>query len=550
MPSRLARRVAPGRTLATLCVLFLALLLLPAPADAQATGWARTAEALLYAGFGTLLFHALTQRRLLAATLLFLALPYFLFAASWLQWPVALPVMATLGICLWRALKSARTMPGDSPAASATASTASPTAPPLVEPTVRSLLCFAVVVLWVHLSGAGGFGYQSVDYQMHNGRLQDLVQHAWPVRYGQDQNLVFYLGYYLPAALVGKAFGYAIAQKALYLWTLVGVWQALLWLARLAGRRLSVALAVTFALFGALDLVGYWYARARLVPDGSYPLLPADLDHLCFWTSYAFQHFVGNYLSTTFQLYWAPHQVIAGWLVAAVVTSLFWQRRFESLVFAYSLLFFWSPLIALGLLPYLAVLLAASARHRWRELLSLQNLLAPAVLLVLFALFYAGGSAGTNPIAWIPSRVKLAQADFVLLFYGLGFGVHLLAIAPTLRHFTPPQRVTLLALTANLLVAPLVSYGAFSDLFCRATAPLMFLLLVVGLRAAERYRPLVRRCLLLPLLLLASGSAVHQFQTSIHDFGATQRPVSAPHYHFAYENLGPDSSFFARHLAR
>ena len=527
----LSRRVSGWSTLATLTGSFLGLLLLP---DLRAATGARVIESLIYSGVCCWMFHALTQRNLLRVTLIYLALPYFLFAAGWLKPAVAAVLAGVLLVSLVRALR----LPPPPPSS------------PPEETTLRSLLCFVAILVWVHLSGVGGYGYQTDDYQMHNSRLLDLVERPWPVRYGDDKNLVFYLAWYMPAAVVGKLSGYAIAQNTIYLWTILGVWQALLWLARLTGRRLSTGLALCFALFGALDIIGYWYSVHLVAPNGGQPLVPADLDFLCFWTSYAFQFMVGNYLSTTFQLYWAPHQIIAGWLAIAVVTSLFWQRRSESIVFAFSLLFFWSPMIAVGLLPYLAILVCTSLHPRWRDVFSLQNVIAPAVLLFVFVLFYVGGSAAANPMIWTPSRITLKQFDLMLLLYALGWAAYFAVITPTLRQFSTPQRVSMFALTVNLFLVSLVAYGAYSDLFCRTSAPLMFLLLTYLIMAVKHYRPALRAFLLFAFVLLSAGSSLHQLTTSIRRYGETQLPISIPAYAYAYENLGPDSSFFARHLRK
>ena len=91
--------------------------------------------------------------------------------------------------------------------------------------------------------GVGGFAPQATDWIKHNAVLSDCVRQPWPVVLMDRADrwpLVYYLAWYLPAALVGKVAGYAAAQVALWVWTSLGVMLAGGWFARLT--RLPVDL--------------------------------------------------------------------------------------------------------------------------------------------------------------------------------------------------------------------------------------------------------------------------------------------------------------------
>lgn len=528
----------PLRWTHALCVLAtVSAILRIIPGDLLVDNSTKVVEWLVGVGIDTIaglgLLFAIRGRRLLPATFIFLAAPTFLFAIGWLRPLVAGVTVAALAISLVLALRSMKQQVEVADA-----------------PSRGSLVACALVLAWIHLSGIGGGGHQSSDWQLHNGRLLDLIELPWPVRYGKDQNLVLYLAWFMPAAVVGKIAGVASAMMTLRIETFAGLWMALLWLARLAERKPSGWLVGAFALFGGFDLIGYWWSAHRFMPGGDWPLLPVEADVLCFWSAPQFGFFVGNWLPANCQLCWSPHQVVAGWLVAALVAHLARIGRPQSVVLAVSLLFFWSPLIALALAPLTLVLLAACLRRNWREVVTPQNVIGPAVLLGLFGAYYFGGSAATNPAAFAPARAAPGNLVTWIVFELLGWGAWWLAGTRAATRGTPRDRLAWFALGGNLLLLPLVWYGEYADLMCRGSAALMFLLLAHLFRAAPQMSRSLRATLVGAGILFASASALAQFIEQARGYGERATPVRAPDYAWSAESLGPDSSFFARHLAR
>lgn len=118
-----------------------------------------------------------------------------------------------------------------------------------------------LVFLWVYLSGTGGFAYQNSDYSKHNAILRDLIHYEWPVIYNYSTDysnsapLVYYVAYYLPAALAGKLFGWTIANVTMYLWTVLGVILSLYWLFRIIGK-FKLSFILVFILFSGMDILG------------------------------------------------------------------------------------------------------------------------------------------------------------------------------------------------------------------------------------------------------------------------------------------------------
>src|SRR5215472_16421091 len=118
-------------------------------------------------------------------------------------------------------------------------------------------ICLAVSV-FVGLNGVGGFGVQTSDWLKHNAVLSDLINQSWPVAYRTSAGeiaLSYYVAYYLPAALVGKLYGWAAANIALFVWTVFGGVLAVLWLAILTRAPVWLCL-LGFVFFSGLDVVG------------------------------------------------------------------------------------------------------------------------------------------------------------------------------------------------------------------------------------------------------------------------------------------------------
>ena len=218
-----------------------------------------------------------------------------------------------------------------------------------------------LALVWVAFSGAGGFGTANFDWAKHFSVLRDLIAEPWPVVY-QDpatadvyrgKPLVYYVGYYLPAAALGKVFGWTAANVALALWTWLGTWLTFTWLNRLVRPRSFALLIGLFVFFSGLDVVGNWLNGIVTKPG----------DHIEWWTDWLFQ-----YPSMTSQLFWAPQHTLPAWLGTALLLEGLvseHQHRFTggtrlSYHWAPLLCLVWSPLCVLGFVPL-------SALSAWRE---------------------------------------------------------------------------------------------------------------------------------------------------------------------------------------
>jgi hypothetical protein len=526
-------------------------------AGAEPVYWQLVCISVVFASIYLSLYFLLSQYSPLNFSLLWLAIPYFIFVWGWLHWYWAILCSVVWLLVLYRMF---RWQKGD-----------------CLFRGRSHLAGFILVLAWVYLSGAGGHGHQSHDYNMHNGRLLDLINETWPVHYRdgfllenskngmQRSYLVGYLGYYLPAAFFGKIAGYGWAQEFVHVWMLCGFWLALCWLWELAGKGLGVLAAMALLVFGGWDVVSIlltlyeknslhsqhavWHELSDFFRGAS-----EDTGTMDFWPVGRFGYFFGNYLSNAAQIFYSPHQTIAAWVAAGLLSSAFLRGQTRQFGFIYALMVFWSPmnLIALALFPLAACFLGGVASIR--QFFSFDNIVAGLLLLLVFGCYYFAGSASANPLDWIWQQGGVAKltGNFVL-FHVLSWGVYVSIFWFSWQKIGYNERVLIVTLLLSLLLLSLVKYGLFSDLLCRGSASLRFLLLVLFLRRLEQLWALgMRRHAIVFSLLLIPGvfSFVQHVDRSFERFHEKVMPQRVIDSADGWEFLGDIDSFFVRYLSK
>jgi hypothetical protein len=497
---------------------------------------------LLEALLCSLILWITTRLDLARVTIYFLALPYLIFIPGWLNLPVSIVLIGIFVFGLLRTLQSTQSIQQ-----------------PVV--TINDLITFLGLMVLVNLSGAGGYGHQTPDYGIHNARLSDLVRYAWPVHYGKNQNFVSYFGYFMPAALIGKLSNMDLAVRSMFPWTLLGMTLVLRWLSALSGWRFSVLLVFIFILFGPADILNILLLdfRDNIPVSSAFAEAMVNTDYVDFRTRYDIGFIIGNYLSNAFQLFWSPHQVIAGWLAISLVTHFFLQRQAKGLVFSYALVCLWSPLTMIALFPFVLVAVIRSwIEGNWRDVFSIENTVCASSLALVFIIFYLGGNSGSIPSHFILSSFDWENKGWGLaLFYFSAWGACVLALTPFIAQQSSREKIWFGVLAGTCLVLPLNKFGAYSDLLCRGSAPLMFLLLIFILQGMRHYwqqKKITLLTILSVLLVLGIGSALLQLRNAILHYGERPETGNIIEYTKAHpdenENLGPDDSVFNRYLRR
>lgn len=474
----------------------------------------------------------------------YLTLPPLVFVLGWLRWYLALPVAAVLVVSCVLCLRGETYQ---SPAFLLGAPGAGK----------RLLLLAGVVALWFLLSGLGGYTYQNKpDHDLRNATFRDLVACKWPLMATPRADAgsflagaprvayVYYLGHWLPAAVVGKVCGLRAGIHALFLWSLLGGLLALYFYFRHLGTT-RLTLGLIFLAFSGLDVIGYLVLQGHLPPFGT---------HIEWWATY-FQ-----YSSITTTLFWVFNQTIAVWLIVMLLLN---QRSARNAGYLYAMSFIVGPYSALGMLPLvLYQLIRASGRAVWRWL-TFQNVAAVLLLAVVCGSYYLTSTNGGVRTGWLFQIYPFSTAALftLLLFWLLEFGLLLLVIGHAF------YREPLFWITAGLLLfIPCFHSGICNEFAMRASIPPLLLTMVF----CARYFTLPNRrrwatIALTVLLIIGAWTPGAEVWRSLRH--AAQWPVLADEYRSQtytgtyplmltnenfqyYLALDPERSFFFKYLAR
>lgn len=353
-------------------------------------------------------------------------------------------------------------------------------------------ICGAVSLTLLLLGGEGRLFHANYDWRVRDAVLHDMAVNRWPFAYtfrGLPEVLRAPLGLYLVPALAMKAGGQAagdwtlLVQNALILTMILSLGSTLF-----APRVRAIALGV-FVVFSGLDVVGGWLAAG----ERHRPLA----DHLESWATPL------QYTSHVTQLFWVPQHALAGW-IGALGYALWREGRLPVGVFLslVPLSILWSPLGALGALPFAAL---AGATALARRQMQVRDVALPALACLLAgpALLYLTadvGAVGARPVA-------LRWSTYIA-FVSLEVLPLVLVASWTVR-MRPFGHMTLALIAAMLLLLPFGQVGAMADFVMRVSiAPLALLALAVADAVAT-----VRGARLALALALLAGGAV----TGLHE---------------------------------
>ncbi|MBR0105982.1 MAG: hypothetical protein IJM13_02050 [Lachnospiraceae bacterium] len=460
--------------------------------------------------------------RLNLAVHIFILLPTVIFLLGWLRPAVGIPLAALAVLAGWRSFVDADGLEG-SAVPDIYSKSGRMNAASVVDTLrrwtgsekVRFLICVVLICIWVGFSGIGGFSFQNGDHVARNTIFRALVEYRWPVVTADGSRmLVYYMGYWLPSALIGKAFGLTAGYAAQYVWTVVGITLLYLLICRWRGK-VSVWPVIVLMAFSGLDIVG------TLIYHLPWGFL-RSVEHLEWWA--LFQQFS----SMTTQLFWVFNQTVPAWIV---VMFCLMQRKKKNLLFLHSNLVLTATLPFIGFIPVNAFLLLSGMDvkgegfgkaflHRLREIFSFENIVGvicigiPCVLYVLGNLAGAsvggaGASVSTEQYIWVTSEL-----GNYILFCVLEFAVFFPFLCRRAGRW-PGLKIVVFAW---LLVCPLIRIGTAYDFSMRASVPALFILLIMIIDSLDAWGLSRRFALLIPLialLFLGAFTPLHEFHRSV-----------------------------------
>lgn len=428
---------------------------------------------------------------------LYLALPTLIFLVGWLKWYWALLFGGLTAVsCVKAFIASMRDrdwMPKDEKK--------------LEDADIKTYIsALLLIMLWVYLSGIGGWCYQNRDHEVRNAIFRALVEYDWPViSHDGSRGLIYYIGFWLPAACIGKVFGLEAGYTAQVIWAVAGIF-IVYFLIGIHRGKVDLWPVAFLIFFSGLDYVGAWIL-------GEEELIRLSLSTHLEWWAVDFQ-----FTSMTAQLFWVFNQAIPAWVATIAVIT---QKNCKNTLFILGLTMLSSTIPFVGLIPiaiYLYIKCVMEDKNRWTEIFTFQNIVGVLIIGGCVFLYLIGNVSGSiihRDNAALVVREPAAQWLRYLLFYFLEFGIYLYFIC---QYRKRDLRVYLL--TAILLICPFIKVGNGHDFCMRASVPALFILMLMCMETLEIIRREGKKYLLLAycvVLLLGSVTAFNEIRRSVKE---------------------------------
>ncbi len=482
----------------------------------------------------------------------YILLPFILFVMGWFRIYLAIPILILLGICFFKLCKES----------------ASLWLPEWNRDNIIKILCICVLVfLWVYMSGIGKYVFQNGDHTARNAIFEILVDYDWPVKNfeltgdnigSNATSLIYYIGFWLPAAVVGKYFGIEAGYGFQVIWAFLGILLFYYFICcRLKKLYVWPLLIVIF--FSGLDVVGQYLIGTNIwtMENGM---------HLEWWAS-SYQ-----YSSMTTQLFWVFNQAIPAWVCTMMA---FIQRNNRSLVFilACCMLQGTFPFIGLGLLVLFWLF---SRRYEmgkgikgkekrvihiqmWiKDTFSMQNVVGGGIVGICSFLYLKGNVSGQIIMQEMETAPNLENN---LLKYSIFIILEVIVFFAAIYRYKKNDKLYYIILIC-LCVIPPIKVGTSVDFCMRTSIPALVILMVYVIETIEEAKKKKDKVVMVALtILLAIGSVtpVHEFartiESTIHSLDNGENPSDVSSDYIEILNAGNfsgviDHSWFYKYVIK
>ena len=487
-------------------------------------------------------------------TYLYLMLPFLIFAVGWFGMRYCIFIVPALILCFWKAYKD----------------TDQTWIPEINRNNlVKIIFILVVIFIWVYYSGIGRLVFQNTDHNCRNAVYETLVRYEWPIyNYDVDlskfaegttaTSLVYYIGFWLPSAVVGKEFGIDAGYGFQVFWAVLGIMLVYYYLCARKEKVLVWPLAVLI-FFSGLDIVGQYFRGVDL------STMANDI-HIEWWME------PYQYSSVTTQLYWVFNQAIPAWLCTVFA---YVQKNNRSLVLILACCMLPSTFPFIGLLM-LVVFWMLSRKYEFvsdksvkgrlrgwgmaaaKDTFTIQNVLGGGIIGIISFLYLSVNLSGTKLMQ--DSKYGVLYENNLskyLIFIILEVGVYFFSIYKYQKNNELYYFVLL-----GLLIIPPIKVGSAGDFCMRASIPLLFVLMIMvmdTLEMAKKNRDKIVVTSLIVLLCIGAITPLHElvrsvkvtterinnseqvYETAID----TQQLLNSPNFSGA-----TDHSFFFKYIAK
>lgn len=422
----------------------------------------------------------------------YLFLPILIFFVGWTRWYFALLLLAGVGFSVFTMVKKEQSF----------------SFPEKYSDKTMFLVVLGLIILWAYFSGVGGFVWQNDDHAWRNRIFELLVTEKWPVimdatdiNSGKEMTSVmtYYLGFWLPSAVVGKLFGLKAGFAFQLVWLILGL-LLVFELISIHLKKYSLKYLILFILFSGLDVAGLFFTQGNL----QWAPFPG---HIEWWSGY-------QYSSNTTLVFWVFNQAIYAWII---LLFLLLQTDNRHIVFIYScgLLFCTIPFV--GIMPFFIYQVLKNMKIKesgfdlkriFFDLFTVENVVAGGLVGILSFLYLRNNSSAQkmNLSAPIQSRAEL-YLYIVFILFDVGF--YLFAIVG--ESYKKPL---FWIMTAVLVLTPMVRVGYGKDFCMRASIPALLMLYLFVIRSLESYKNKKkwnRYAFLVLLLSIGAATPVREF---------------------------------------
>ncbi len=421
------------------------------------------------------------KKAIMTSCYLYIALPVIIFFLGWVKLYIAIPAAVIFAFCVYRMSVKEHDLW-------------------LPDVDRRMILvtvaAFVLIAVWVLISGIGGYYFQDTDHFDRNEIFSLLVEKRWPVVDTYIFNgtettrmMVYYLGFWLPSAVIGKIFGIEAGWGFQYFWAFMGIVLIFILLSSLI-KSYNFFTILGFMLFSGMDILGAIICYGIVEPG----------EHIEWWSGF-------QYSSNTTLLFWVFNQAIYGWLLILLILVQK-NNRHIGFILGCSLLSSTFPFV--GLIPFSVAKIINNLdkdnnKHiNWtsslKELFSPENILGGGFSgIISFIFLKTNASASNTDLAYFSDPTFWGRYVFFCL---LEFGILLLIV------FKDERKNPLYIITAvSLLICPFVRIGDSQDFCMRASIPALTVLYIIFcINVKENFHN--RSYLRLALLLLIFGIGI------------------------------------------
>ncbi len=429
------------------------------------------------------------DKLMIHAAWVYIILPFMLFCIGWLKLYYSLAMVAILVLSYILSIKSVTNYYEIN----------------LKKHSRKIVLALSAIIVLVIFSGIGEYSYQVEDHQFRNGVFHDLVTHHWPLRMNERGNLptihqpvlyIYYIEYWLPAALIGKLFGWAIANFFLWLWTVLGTTLTFYFLCRYF-KIFSLKALLMFFFFNTIYI---------LVSFLKYPIISVITSDYTIWSGQMV--LAGSNIDS---LYWIYNQTVTPLLIIAMLLN---NLSRQSIGFLYALCYLHGPFTFIGFFPFLCIMLVndiflakdGTFADRIRPYLTFQNLIG-SVSVMIIGYFYLSGSPAVQSL-YIGKISLIRYCIFIMVEFGI------ISMLIFNKYKKDPFYY---AVVIMLLILPVIGMGTIQPFtFCaRVSIAPMFVLMIMVTKylLEERFSPTKR--IIIAYVVLSAIDPVLQVSRSV-----------------------------------